>query len=186
MDDPVYRIVTLCPSGMSSALKDFLEMPADDDGMLMMRDIIAINLLKPYGDTSLPFCCTFLGWASSEYPARELEEALSLLNNLKVANGDNIISTEGFSQTLDNGRIQLVGAYPLLDIPEPTRSKEYKKVSFIINKKATDKIFEWSYRTLLRGALDSDIFGIVIAVQANNDSLADEKIHEAVALLGNR
>ena len=55
MNDAVYRIVTLCPSGMSGALKDFLEMPASDDGILMMRDIIAINLLKPYGDTSLPF-----------------------------------------------------------------------------------------------------------------------------------
>lgn len=185
MNNRSYRMATICPAGMSQALKDYLAGPsAEGDTRMAMRDAIALRLLAPFADSALPFCCTAVGWAAKSTAPQLLHAKLSLLNELTVSTSRDKVSTEGFVHNLAEGTIQLVGVYPLLDADGADVRAEYERVSFGHNKETTDQLFEWSYAALLRRALRSDDLGIVIAVLAQSDALAESKAREAISLLG--
>lgn len=185
MRDPYFRIATICPAGMSDALKNYLSKPASESSgaNITMRDVIAGRILEPFEESNLPFACTFLGWASEEYEPDVLCKALSLLNDLTISDGQQKISSESLSHNLKNGTVQIVGAYPLLDLADELRTSEYEQVSLLNNKKQSDTLFSWCFETLLADALETDEFGVVCAVLSESDSLAEEKIYEMASLL---
>lgn len=176
MKDTKYRIASICPGGLSNNLKEYLARPVDlakNDGVTV-RDCIAINLLKPFQESSLSFCCTYLGWSSNKVGKEKLNQVMLSLGNLSATNGTEKVSSEGFTRDVPGGTIQIMGVYPLLDLDEEIRSNEYLQVSFINNEFATE-LLSWSYEKLLAGALATDEFGIMIAILAESDKLAGKR-----------
>ena len=177
-----YNIATLSPQGISKELHSYLNAPislADGSpyqGKMVNRDYLAQTMLAPFEKSNLPFCCTFLGWSTidNEQPLIRL---MSLFDQLTITNGEDCVSAEGFSRNLGNGIMQIKGAYPLLDISD-NRTDEYNKISFLGNQDMTNDLFTSLHKTFVNGALQSDQLGVVCAVIANSNQLAEEKIQE--------
>jgi hypothetical protein len=185
MEKPSYRIATLCPMGMSDRLKQYLAGPAGNDPAadLTNRDLIALELLKPFDDSTLPFCCTLLGWAQPKYEPKVLGHVASSISDLTVSRSEQRVSAEGNRYDFERGATQLFAVYPLLDIGPAERTTEYETISLLHNKQRYDQMLSHSYELLLAGALETDEFGIVPAVLAESESLADSKVREGMALI---
>jgi hypothetical protein len=185
MDSPVYRIITLCPRGISDQLSDFLGSSGEreEHSTLTMRDIIAMVILDPFTESRLQFCCTFLSWAATEIESLTLQRMLTSLNELTGAVTDSPVTAESFLTHVDSGTVAIGGAYPILDSSEASAYEHYTSVSLLHNSNVRDDLLRWSYRTFLRGALATDRLGVLVAVLATGDEVADRKITEAVSLL---
>ncbi len=185
MESPVYRIVTLCPTAISDQLSAFLGSSAGrkESPTLTMRDIIAMVILDPFRESALPFCCSFLGWAATETEAHALQQMFTSLNELTGAVSDSPVTAESFQTHVDGGTIALGAAYPIQDATEESAYEQYTSVSLLHNSHVRDDLLRWSYETFLRGALATDPLGVLIAVLATSDEVADRKIAEAVNLL---
>lgn len=182
MESASYRITTYCPEQMSNKLKKYLSKNVDGKKKLAVRDVIAMNLLRPFEDSFFPFCCSFIGWSAPGYK-EQLENMFIKLNNLTVSNNDEPISIEGFGVELEQGYIQIAGAYPLLDIQDNIRMSEYQKVSFIHNKPLVDELFSWIHENLIAGAIESDNIGIICTILGESNELLDIKLQEILSLL---
>ena len=186
MRDYYWRIATVIPLGMSDKTRDFLSsnVSSDNKNPTIFRDLLANNLLSPFAETSLEFCCTFLGWINKDYDPSLLHKIFFFLRNLTITDGSDYVYSEGFVINSQYGHVQLLGAYPLLDIDnEHERRKEYSKISFLKNNKKINKLLDWSVKSFINGALQIEKLGIINTVTAISGELADNKICEILTLL---
>lgn len=185
MESPVYRIVTLCPTGISDQLSAFLGRSAghEEHPTLTMRDVIGMTILDPFTESRLQFCCTFLGWAAAQAESDALQQMFTALNELTGAVTDLPVTAESFLTQVDGGMIGIGAAYPIQDASEESAYEQYTSVSLLHNSEVRDELLRWSYGTLLRGALATDPLGVLVAILATGDEVADRKIAEAVNLL---
>lgn len=179
MQDPIYRIYTYCPEGMSPSLNNYLSQPVNDE--MTATDIIAVNLLGPFGDTRLPFACTFVGWSTERYE-NQLEKMFAKINDLTTVNQQKI-AVESLGLTMEGGSMQIAGAYPLTDLGRQEIEAEYQNVSFILNRNLTEEMMIWIQHTLIDGLLDTDNIGVICAVLGDSEKLVESKMQEILSLL---
>tara|TARA_Y100000590_G_scaffold334926_1_gene381137 strand:- start:320 stop:955 length:636 start_codon:yes stop_codon:yes gene_type:complete len=185
-----YRILTFCFDGDSDDFMSYLGSPSEKYGLSsssdeLVRDVFAKQLAYgPYADSRLPFCSTLLGWASSEYDISILSEMMSVLtDNLTVSTNEEKVTAEGFGINLEEGSMHLAGVYPLLDVDDDDeRADEYKNVSFLLNNETRESLNNLFYGQFIKGLLESgkDKLGVMIAVIANTDKLAQSKADEFI------
>lgn len=179
MQDPIYRIYTYCPEGMSPSLDSYLSQSLNEE--MTASDVIAVNLLRPFGDTGLPFACTFVGWSTPPYE-KQLENLFAKITDLTTA-GHQKIAVESLGLTMESGSMQIAGAYPLTDLDRQEIESEYQNVSFILNRHLTEEMTTWIQHTLIEGLLDTDNIGVICAVLGDSEKLVDAKIQEILALM---
>ncbi len=179
MQEPIYRIYTYCPEGISPSLNNYLSQPISEE--MTASDVIAVNLLGPFGDTSLPFACTFVGWSTERYE-NQLEKMFAKINDLTTINRQKI-AVESLGLSMENGSMQIAGAYPLTDLDRREIEAEYQNVSFIFNRSLTEEMMIWIQHTLIDGLLDTDNIGVICAVMGDSEKLVESKMQEILSLL---
>ena len=150
---PNYRIVTLCPNGISDQFRDYLNQSIDrtSGGQIDNRGLIALDLLKPFSSSDLPFCGVICAWSPSDISNAWIGRMINALSDLTCLNNDERVSVEEFSFQHDGYCFSIAGFYPLLDIEdESKRGYQYKVVSFLLNnneiKKIHQKIIHFQHR----------------------------------------
>lgn len=181
MKNPEYRIATLCPRGLSPELKAYLNKSLPKGWL--MKQIIANQLIDSFLGSKLAFAGIALGWAAPEYAPEVLLEWMNSLGALTLRDGSTPLSLEMLTLKRDDGVIAIAGFYPVADLPSSEAGEEYMKVSIMINKETTDQNFDFAYRNVLRGALQSDPIGVICVVVAEDGALAESKLQKALALL---
>ena len=184
-----YRILTYSFDGDSDDFMATLSSPLrkNEEDSPLVRDMFAKQLAyDPYVDSKLPFCATLLAWASSEYDISILNEMMFVLTeNITVSTSEEKVSADGFSLNLEEGSMYLAGIYPLLDLDADEIDDEYKIVSFLLNKKTADSLSNLFYGQFIKGLLEpgKDKLGVMIAVYADTDELAESKAREFIDYL---
>ena len=180
-----YRILTYCFDGDSDDFMAYLSSPYKENESELVRDVFAKQLAyDPYVDSKLPFCSTLLGWASPEYDTSILTEMVSVLaENLTVSTNEEKVSVEGFGLNLEEGSMHIAGVYPLLDVvDDDERTNEHQIVSFLNNYESRESLCNLFYGQFIKGLLKSgkDKLGVMIAVAAHTDELAESKAREFI------
>lgn len=166
-------------------LKAYLNTPANEDSSLLMKDVVALVLTEKFAESSLSFGGVCLGWATSNHPVEHLQRWLNSLAAMTLKDSAETLSFELFIQEVEGGRIGIGGFYPLQELDAAILSAEYPEFSLLKNSQARDRLFDWAYRNLLRGALQTDPSGALCSILAEDAEIADLKIREAASSLQN-
>lgn len=178
MENPHWRSVTVIPN-RSDKLDDFLKTIGE--GNLSNKDRICSHSLSPFNESTLPFCCTLVGWSTDK--GEDLLQMLTDISQITTLNGEDI-SSDGVSTVTDFGTIAIVGVYPLLDITDSTeRGEEYKSISFMCNNDILHTLLNDLHSFCFRGAMQTDDLGFFISVLAESDEIAQQKLEELIANL---
>jgi hypothetical protein len=183
MKTPEYRILTICPDGMSSQLRNFLNRSVEKDAPMLMKDAIAVTLTGNLASTGLPFGGVCLGWINTDHPSDSLRGWLNCLSGISAGESGEPMVLELFTQKVARGTIALGGFYPLAELDTGVLAKEYPQFSLLQNKPERERLLEWSYRGFLHGVLATDPKGVICAVLADSGAIAEEKLCEAGRLL---
>jgi hypothetical protein len=181
MNNPEYRLATLCPMGMSEELKNYLNKSTPDGGL--MKEFIANNLIDPFLDSKLPYAGIALGWAAPQFVMESLVEWMNSLCQLTVSDGSTPISLEMLASKKSDGAIAIAGFYPISDLQSSEAVIEYNRVSIQQNNQTTEKMLDFAYRQVLCGAIGSDQIGIICVIVAESGTAAESKLKEALLLL---
>lgn len=165
--------------------KAFLNAPANEASPLLMKDVVALVLTENFAESSLSFGGVCLGWATFNHPVEHLQRWLNSLAAMTLKDSAETLSFELFIQEVEGGRIGLGGFYPLQELDAAILSVEYPQFSLLQNSQERDRLFNWAYRNILRGALQTDPSGALCSILAVDAELADLKIREAASLLQN-
>jgi hypothetical protein len=173
MQSPSYRIVTICPQGMSSELIELFERPVASAPQMTVRDAIAADLTKSYRDWNVPFAGTVLAWARAGTIERdEFGEWLNNLSAVRIPNSDAPVSLELFVKEVDGGAMAL-GCF------HPNQPEENLR----LQPEARDDLFSRAYRNIVQRNMATDPVGVVIVVLAEEDEVAKQRLNSAVELL---
>lgn len=181
MNNPEYRIATLCPMGMSAELRAHLNKSAPGGGL--MKEFIANNLIDHFLSSKFSYAGIALGWAAPKYERESLRKWMNSLCQLTVSDGSTPLSLEMLVDEKADGAIAIAAFYPLADLQVTEATIEYKRVSILLNNGLPKKILNFAYRQVLCGALDSDQIGIICVVVADSGAVAEFKLQEALVLL---
>lgn len=176
MKSPSYRIVTICPAGMSEQLSAYLNKPVAGAEPLKTKDAIAIDLTSPYSDRDLPFAGTVLAWAQADVMSGDdLGGWLNCLDELKTSECGEAVSLEAFLTNVNSGSIALACFYP--------PSEAGRQASLLMRSELRDELFNRFYQNILANALLTDAAGVMIAVIAEEEGVAESLVNEAISLL---
>jgi len=173
MTSPSYRIVTICPQGMSAELSELLSRPVSSAPHMTVRDAIAVDLTKSYRDWNVPFAGTVLAWARAGTIKRdEFGEWLNNLSAVRIPNSDAPVSLELFVKEVDGGAMALGFFHP-----------NHPEENLRLQPEARDDLFSRAYRNIVQRGMATDPVGVVIVVLAEEDEVAKQRLNSTVELL---
>jgi hypothetical protein len=182
MKSPSYRFVTLCPQGISAALAAHINKPTGHPDHPKIKDMIALDLIGPYVESDLAFAGSVIAWARTSYLSdMDLSTWLQCLDRLTVHQGPETVQFECFLNKVKGGTAALGGFYPLA-----SNLSNYQTISLLARDEERNQLFERSYAGILSGALETDPAGMMITLVAEDEMLAESKLHEAISLLLNQ
>jgi hypothetical protein len=184
MQSPSYRIVTICPQGLSPHLSAFLERPVASAANITVRDAIATDLTKPYRDCSLSFAGTVFAWAAPGTISKdELGPWLNGLGSMSIPDSDHLVSLDLFVQEVGETTVALGGFYPVANLPKERSQLAYGSVSLLMHPEIKDDLITRAYRNIVQPNVAADPVGVIISTLSESDELADAKLREAISLL---
>ncbi len=183
MKDPEYRIVTLCPMGMSPKFKEYLNQTLKADSSQRNRDAIALKFTSHFNESKLPYAGLVLGWVDHNQPKDLLNKWLMSLVNLNSPGTFDPIQGDWVNVEFRNGTVALGGFYPLFLLPGSQASAEASRLSVALNTSVRKDLLDWAHRTFLHGVLQTDPLGVICAVLAEQGDVADAVIRDVVSLL---
>jgi len=173
MNLPSYRIVTICPQGMSAALTELLERPVASAPQMTVRDAIAVDLTKSFRDWNVPFAGTVLAWArAGTIEKDEFGEWLNNLSAMRVPNSDAPVSLELFVKEIDDGTLALGFFHP-----------SYPEENLRLPPNVRKDLLTRSYRNIVQRSIATDPVGVIITVLAEDEALAEKRLNSAIELL---
>jgi hypothetical protein len=142
-----------------------------------------MKLTEPFHETDLPFAGTCIAWSGDESKDRSLMSRARRLQGMKCWTAPFDVSCEILETISGTTKLSVGGIYPVLDMAEGDVGPCFDAVSFIRNRTTTDKLLDWTWTSVIRGALKSDPAGMFIAIHAKGSEIGDAKMREAVALV---
>ena len=143
-----YHFKMYAPYGLDQRTNNFMKnivTDANDEEPFSFGHLMSQILTQPYDSLEFPFGAVFLGWAQSDY-SYELKEILVKVQGLTICSGNDLVASEGASQSIEDGDIQFLYAFPLLDLSSAQVASQFREISPLKNNERTLKILEWCYR----------------------------------------
>lgn len=173
MNSPSYRIVTICPQGMSAELTELLERPVANAPQMTVRDAIAVDLTKAFRDWDVPFAGTVLAWARTGTIGKdEFGEWLNNLSAMRAPDSDAPVSLELFVKEVGGGAMALGFFHP----NQPGENLR-------LPPNLREDLLTRSYRNIVQRSIATDPVGVIITVLAEDDALAEKRLNSAIELL---
>jgi len=184
MKASAYRIATCCPAGMSAELTAYINQPSKNVSNMLTKDVIALDLTGRFQDTDIRFGGAILAWARNEVMnSQDFAQWLNSLSSMRAHGTKEVVAFEASTSKLDLGTIGQGRFYPVDGLTPQAAGELYQKVGFFNKSQAVDERSLFDYRRTLANALNTDAIGIIVAVLAESEELAEMQVRDALALL---